>query len=357
MFGCGKWMIDTYPALNYYCNEVVPLSRSIMDESNVSVFTALSISEEIVPIPDGLVSAFDAYRRMQVDPLISEAKIRTQFPFSIFLLRLHTAVCFCLIGVLTSCRRNELVDLDKSASYEVDGRFYLSVLLRKTGFDNMREPMEKPVPRLVYECLLSLNALKKLWQIIVPSSDILFKSQAFFKVNVRGASPFNVADACVFLKELSEYLKLVDNSGERWVVLPHQLRRYFAMTFFHFGGLENSLPALSWFMGHEDIGETWRYIKESLTGKELSASEAALATSAVCSDDQSHGVQQLRNILIKHFGTEKINVMHEDELRDYLELLSEKGVYTATPIQINAGKRKRYTVAVSVREGADASTW
>ncbi|MEX7117035.1 hypothetical protein AB2C39_37900, partial [Pseudomonas aeruginosa] len=69
------------------------------------------------------------------------------------------------------------------------------------------------------------------------------------------------------------------------------------------------------------------------------------------------GVQQLRNILIKHFGTEKINVMHEDELRDYLELLSEKGVYTATPIQINAGKRKRYTVAVSVREGADASTW
>lgn len=357
MFGCGKWMIDTYPVLNYYCNEIIPLSRSIMNESNVSVFTALSISEETVPIPDGLVSAFDVYRRMQVDPLISEAKIRTQFPFSIFLLRLHTAVCFCLIGVLTSCRRSELVDLDGSASYEVDGRFYLSVLLRKTGFDNIREPMEKPVPRLVYECLLSLNALKELWQIIVPSSDVLFKSQAFFKVNVRGAYPLSVADAYVFLKELSEFLKLVDNSGERWVVLPHQLRRYFAVTFFHFGGLENSLPALSWFMGHEDVGETWRYIKESLTGKELSASEAALATSAVCSDDQSHGVQQLRNILVKHFGTEKINVMHEDELRDYLELLSEKGVYTATPIQINVGKRKRYTVAISVREGADASTW
>ncbi|WP_448671668.1 hypothetical protein, partial [Escherichia coli] len=122
--------------------------------------------------------------------------------------------------VLTSCRRSELVDLDGSASYEVDGRFYLSVLLRKTGFDNIREPMEKPVPRLVYECLLSLNALKELWQIIVPSSDVLFKSQAFFKVNVRGAYPLSVADAYVFLKELSEFLKLVDNSGERWVVLP-----------------------------------------------------------------------------------------------------------------------------------------
>lgn len=66
----------------------------------------------------------------------------------------------------------------------------------------------------------------------MPSSDILFKSQAFFKVNVRGASPFNVADAYVFLKELSEYLKLVDNSGERWVVLPHQLLPLFCYDIF-----------------------------------------------------------------------------------------------------------------------------
>ncbi|MEK2690866.1 hypothetical protein [Pseudomonas aeruginosa] len=89
MFGCGKWMIDTYPITHLpYCNEIIPSFPIDNEWSNVSVFTALSISEETVPIPDGLVSAFDVYRRMQVDPLISEAKIRTQFPFSIFLLRL-----------------------------------------------------------------------------------------------------------------------------------------------------------------------------------------------------------------------------------------------------------------------------
>ncbi|HEP8957242.1 TPA: hypothetical protein VDU78_002091 [Pseudomonas aeruginosa] len=355
IFGCSKWMIDIYPVLSVYLSEIISLSRAIMDGSNVSLFTALSISEGIVPVPDGIVSTFDVNRRMQSGSL--DAKIRAKFPFSIFLLRIHTAVCFCLLGVLTSCRRGELVELGSKASYEVSGRFYLSVLLRKTGIYNIREPMEKPIPRLVDECLVSLSELKDLWQKIAPSSDTLFMSQAFFKVNVRGAYPFTVADAYVVLKELSEFLDLVDSSGERWVVLPHQLRRYFAMTFFHFGGLENSLPALSWFMGHDDIEKTWRYIKESLTGKELSASEAALATSAVCSDDQSNGVNQLRHILIKHFGSEKINVMHEDELRDYLELLSEKGVYTATPIQINAGKRKKYTVAISIREGVDASTW
>lgn len=352
MFGCAKWMIDTYPVLLNYYNEVIPVSCSIMEGSKVSAFSALYISEEIVPLPFGLLSSFDVYKRMQADPLLPEARVRTKFPYSIFMLRLHAAVCFCLIGVLSSCRRSELVELESSASYWVGGKCYLSVLLRKTGFDNIREPMQKPVPKLVDECLSSLSSLKDMLIKISPSNDILFGTQAFFKVNLRGAFPFNVADAYVVLKELSEFLGLVDNSGVRWVVLPHQLRRYFAMTFFHFGGLENSLPALSWFMGHDDIGETWRYIKEGLSGKEISASEAALATSAVCSDDQSHGVKKLRSILVKHFGTDKINVMHEDELRDYLEMLSERGVYTATPIQISAGKRKKYTVAISVKESA-----
>ncbi|MGV8267868.1 hypothetical protein ACV334_34595, partial [Pseudomonas aeruginosa] len=65
--------------------------------------------------------------------------------------------------------------------------------------------------------------------------------------------------------------------------------------------------------------------------------------------DQSHGVQQLRNILVKHFFTAQINVMHADDFSYYLESLSEKGVYTATPIHIHVGKRKWYPVALSVR--------
>ncbi|XQE67362.1 hypothetical protein ACOAPY_01840 [Pseudomonas sp. P3C3] len=354
MFGCAKWMIDTYPVLLNYYSEIIPLSCSIKKSSNFSAFSALYMSEEIVPLPVGLISSFNVYKRMQADPLLSEARVRTKFPFSIFMLRIHTAVCFCLIGVLSSCRRSELVELESRASYSVHGKYFLSVLLRKTGFDSIRASMQKPVPRLVDECLASLNALKEMLIKISPSNDILFNSQAFFKVNVRGSFPFDVTDAYVVLKELSEYLGLTDNFGMRWVVLPHQLRRYFAMTFFHFGGLENSLPALSWFMGHEDIGETWRYIKEGLTGKEISASEAALATSAVCSDDQSDGVKKLRSILVKHFGTDKINVMHEDELRDYLEMLSERGVYNATPIQISAGRKKIYTVAISIKESVCA---
>jgi hypothetical protein len=357
MLGCCKWVIDVYPALNAYLREIISISRPLLDDTDVSLFVALTISERVAPIPSELITSFDVYKRMQSDSLVADAKVRTNFPFPIFLFRLHTAVCFCLTAILTSCRRSEVVELDCMASYEINGRFYLSVLLRKTGDGSVREQMEKPIPRIVHECLETLNEFKALWRSIAPSNDPLFEHQAFFKINCRGAFPFTVADAYVVIKELSEFLGLVDSAGVRWVVLPHQLRRYFAMTFFHFGGAENTLPALSWFMGHDGIEVTWRYIKESLTGKELTSSEAALATSAVCSGDQSEGIEQLRRIVLDHFGCEKINVMHEDELRDYLELLAERGVYTATPIQINTGKGKRFTVAISIKEGVNATSW
>lgn len=354
--GCCRWIMHTYPAFREYLRSTVALSKELMNNPKISVFTALSSSERLVPLPSELEQSLNKFKRMQSDNCVVGEKVRTHFPFTIFLFRQHVAVCFCLVTMLACCRRSEVVDLKTMSTRDLDGRFYLSVLLRKTGDGSVRQKMEKPVPRLVHECLETLAELKSVWRLIVSSDDPLFDQQVFYKVNARGAFPLAVQDTYEIVRELSEFLGLACRNGQRWFVLPHQLRRYFAMTFFHFGGAENSLPALSWFMGHDNIEQTWRYIKESLTGKELSASEAALATSAVCSNDQSTGVELLRNIVLKHFGCDRINVMHEDELRDYLELLAERGVYTATPVQIMSGKRRMYTVLISIRGQDRAQT-
>ncbi|WP_435634840.1 hypothetical protein ACSC9U_26530 [Pseudomonas solani] len=347
--GCCRWMIDTLPAYRDYLSRVISASQRIMNDSEVGMYPALTISESMIPVPAELEMAFNTFKRMQAEKLIAESKVRTQFPFSVFLFRQHAAVCFCLVTMLACCRRSEIIDLQLRSIEEARGRFYLSVFLRKSGEGSIRREMKKPVPRLVYDCFETLNDLKGIWKLIAPSDDPLFEQQVFYKVNIRGAFPLTANDAYVLLRELSEALDLKDGNGQRWIVAPHQLRRFFAMTFFNFSGAENSLPALSWFMGHDDIEKTWRYIKESLTGKELSASEAALATSAVCSDDMSEGVEVLRSIVRRHFNCDRISVMSEDELRDYLELLSEKGVYTATPIQIGSGRKKIYTIAISIR--------
>lgn len=121
------------------------------------------------------------------------------------------------------------------------------------------------------------------------------------------------------------------------------------MSFFHFGGLENSLPALSWMMGHEEMYRTWTYIQEDLTGSEISSVEASLAANAVRSDDDRIALEQLRNLLRRHFGVSDLAVLDESELHDYLELLQSQGVYTARPGQIRTSEGVRYTVFIHLK--------
>jgi hypothetical protein len=137
-------------------------------------------------------------------------------------------------------------------------------------------------------------------------------------------------------------------NGPTWYIRPHELRRLFALTFFHAGGRENALPALSWFMGHHELHVTWRYIREDLTGREISGTEATLARAAVYSEDQSASICQLRKMLLLHFGVGELKVLSEDTVQEYLEMLHEEGVYTATPIQVRTAAGKRFTVLITI---------
>ncbi|MCF5518150.1 hypothetical protein GIV77_29895 [Pseudomonas sp. PA-3-6E] len=47
--------------------------------------------------------------------------------------------------------------------------------------------------------------------------------------------------------------------------------------------------------------------------------------------------------------------MKEEDVQDYLELLSEQGVYTATPVTIRDGRKKTFSILIAVKEGGDGS--
>lgn len=119
------------------------------------------------------------------------------------------------------------------------------------------------------------------------------------------------------------------------------------MTFFHSEGEESSLPALAWLMGHHDVEETWRYVKESMTGKEISHAEACMAMAAVNSGDSSESAQRLKALLFKHFGCDDLAVLDHDDVLEYLEMLSEERKISVRPIQIATGDRSTFTVLIS----------
>lgn len=346
---CCLW-VRNIPEIQLYMDEVIRAAvNSIKGNRDMTVYEALLGAESQCLMPNELRDIYNFFQRDEFLPNRVDEHFLAP-PFAVKLMRFHAAVCFVLVALLSCSRRKEVLEVGSGDLIERSGVKYLNISLRKTGMNSSRVKFAKPVPRLVISVLESLEALKASWLELLPSNDPLLGERSFFKVSYKGIFPLAANDVYSPLKALSTYSNLVDGSGEPWVVLPHQLRRYFALTFFHDSGAENSLPALTWFMGHENIEGTWRYIKESLTGKEISASEAAMATSAVCSEDKSDGAAKLRNIIYEHFGCSNFSLMDEDEVQDYLELLSEQGVYTATPISIGLGSKKRVSVMISIKE-------
>jgi hypothetical protein len=87
------------------------------------------------------------------------------------------------------------------------------------------------------------------------------------------------ADTFAFNKHLDEfcdYFEIPLNSdGKRYYIRQHQLRRFFALLFFHSNSF-GSLETLQWMLGHTDLRHVWHYITESMEGEVLRGVNAGL---------------------------------------------------------------------------------
>lgn len=351
VLGCCRWMIDTAPELETFvakaCAKAKELSKEFPDHNPTR---RLWEAEQQVSLPSALNPVRELGPRVLRNRSEDPYKYSVKYPVCLAAIRLHMAVCFSTIALLACSRRGEVLDLEKGAVFARRDRCYLSVMLRKRGVHGIRLSMDKPVPRLVAQCLDSLSRIEQSLATVLGRDDPLSAKRVFFKANVGGLSPLTKDDVGPGLAALSKFFGLTGNDGKAWRLKPHQLRRYFAMTFFHSGGAEDVLPALAWFMGHEDISSIWRYVREEMTGREISEAEAAMATAALFSSDESDGVARLRRIVLEHFGCDEMSVMNESDTHDYLEMLAERGAFTAQPIQLGAGRRLVYTILISISE-------
>lgn len=351
VLGCCRWMIDVAPKLENFTAEICAKALELSEISpNLAPVRSLWEAEQETSLPAALIPIREFAPKMMRALSEDASKYSVKYPVCLVAIRLHVAVCFATIALLACSRRGEVLDLERGSVFARRDRWYLSIMLRKRGVHGFRQSMDKPVPRLVAQCIDSLSRIQQTIATVLDDIDPLSTKRVFFKANAAGLSPLTKNDVAGSFAVLSMFLSLVGADGKEWRLKPHQLRRHFAMTFFHSGGAEDVLPALAWFMGHEDISSVWRYVKDDLTGREISEAEAAMATAAIFSPDKTEGVATLRRIVLEHFGCDEMSVMNESDTQDYLELLAERGAFTAQPIQLRAGRRLVYTILVSVSE-------
>jgi hypothetical protein len=270
------------------------------------------------------------------------------------LLDIHQAICLSVIAMLSCSRLTEVLDLNDGDLSSKNGRWYLEIRVRKQGTDGVRRVMHKPVPPGVAICIHSLTRIRQCLLPLTSQADH-GDMAVFFSVveNGRLMSIATTESMYPRLDTMSEYFDLRTKEGIRWLVSPHQLRKFFAMSFFRDGDRGNSLPALSWFMGHgDDIEKTWAYLRSDLAEDEISSTEATWAAAALRTQPQDESVRRLRSILEEQFGSQQLNILNEDDLQEYLELLQSRGAYTATLKSIRDSRGARYTVLVHITKEA-----
>ena len=262
---------------------------------------------------------------------------------------LRAATVFLTV-FLTCSRLAEALSLDRNDLVTEHGRSYVRVKLRKRFQDGSRLRRTKPVPEVLHRGLSLVDRFSKAAAGFGFVHDSRARDRVFVEYGPKSVRPLSQPEVYCHLRLMMSLFmpEEVGDDGMQWYPRPHECRRAFAMSFFHLNGQEGTLPALSWIMGHECLEQTWRYIKEEMTGAEITRVEADLAFYAIGSVEKDKGARALEGALMKHFGVETLDIVDESEIKAYLELLHEQGYYHVKPHEVRTGSGSRYAVLTLV---------
>ena len=129
--------------------------------------------------------------------------------------------------------------------------------------------------------------------------------------------------------------------GKRYYIRTHQLRRFFALSFFWgsgFGGMDT----LRWFMGHTDVQHLYHYITENSPGEVLRHAKSQFLTETI----EEHA--ELRTLISERYGTDDFTVLNAYETEAYINglILNEEVDIETEFIEDNNGQSYRLLVIV-----------
>jgi hypothetical protein len=266
-----------------------------------------------------------------------------------------------IIGAITARRQGEILDLDINClspniepNMEIGGFDEYSLFFdnRKSGDNVDRERISRPIPKIIakiiWDIIMFKNNLKDNG-IDFKNNNLLF---SFAKFSIR-EQQVDVAKANVCLNVFCDYFETTtvktNNSIKRFYIRQHQLRRFFAMTFFWGSGFDG-LGTLSYFLGHTDPRHIYHYITESMPGEVLKGVQAQRILYGFSSNDIDN-LERLKSILRSRFGVSDIEIRTISEVIDYLEDEVKDGHITTTPNIIDLKEKIESNIYQLLEEG------
>ncbi|EQA0897493.1 TPA: integrase [Escherichia coli] len=158
----------------------------------------------------------------------------------------------------------------------------------------------------------------------------------------------SLVDATKVLNRFSDYFETqLSSDGRRYYIRTHQMRRFFAMTFFWNGGF-GGLDTLRWFLGHTNLEHVYHYITEAVPGEVLRRVSAEYASEALVSRQSNS--KSLGALLEERYGVSTFSIMQSDEVADYIEDLIIEGILKIEPVFYDTPDGNRYEILFKIMD-------
>ena len=262
------------------------------------------------------------------------------------LIRVYYGGVAIVVGALMARREIELITLKAKDCLDESKRYLIFSNAKSTQYlDGLRVTVARPIDEIAVEMIEKLIEFQRLY---IEHNFINEMGNLFDTVSSRNASKLLSAtqNRRVFPQNIDvfcDYFEMPLRDGKRYYIRTHQLRRFFALSFFWgsgFGGMDT----LRWFMGHTDVQHLYHYITENSPGEVLRHAKSQFLTETI----EEHA--ELRTLISERYGTDDFTVLNTDELEAYINELIVNEDVDLEPEFIEDNNGQSYRLLVIVRD-------
>src|SRR5579875_302826 len=241
-------------------------------------------------------------------------------------------------------RQSELISLKANQSIDYINKtlFFKRSKSTKNVF-GVKDTIELPIDEMALDMLKNLE---KFQDILIKYAHLEKYTNIFstikynnpLKINQRLKEDLYNDNLDVFF----DYIEMDSENDARYYIRQHQLRRFFAMSFFWgngFGGMDT----LRWFLGHTDVQHLYHYITESTEGSVLKSVKAQYVYETL--NEQ----ENLKSLLFMKYGTKNFNLIEREVLEDYIQDLIDEGNVSVEPEFLEDNNGQQYKILVKVK--------
>ncbi|MNZ77994.1 Phage integrase family protein [compost metagenome] len=269
------------------------------------------------------------------------------------LIAIYTGGIQLTVGALMGRRVSELQELNASNCLDESELWLIFRNAKSTRhlFGHRRREA-RPIEPIAADMIKTLIRM----QMILKRIGYIRDTQTLFSTpNLTGAASLTNCNPHMYNRNLDlfcDYFETpLNNTGERYYIRQHQLRRFFAMLFFYCGSF-SKLDTLQWMLGHTDPKHIYHYITESTEGVVLAGAKAHYVAEQLHQGNVEN-YQELSDLLMKKYGTNDFNLIDTNDLEDQIQDLMSEGWLEIEPEFFTDHQGQKFKVVARLtREGA-----